>query len=128
MFVQKQQRCPAYTSSSSAPTSSSSRAAPTATSSSSRAAPTATSSSSRAAPTATSSSSRAAATSRGRSIATCTSPTTGTSSIDTSAPHHHFACCSPGRCHHHPHGSHGQNQAAVAIEEAGGDIEDKAEQ
>eukprot|EP00731_Ephydatia_muelleri_P015833 Em0009g257a len=37
-------------------------------------------------PTATSSSSRAAATSRGRSIATCTSPTTGTSSIDTSAP------------------------------------------
>eukprot|EP00731_Ephydatia_muelleri_P007978 Em0004g316a len=58
------QRCPAYTSSSSAPTSSSSRAAPTA----------------------TSSSSRAAATSRGRSIATCTSPTTGTSSIDTSAP------------------------------------------
>eukprot|EP00731_Ephydatia_muelleri_P006508 Em0003g756a len=45
-----------------------------------------TSSSSRAAPTATSSSSRAAATSRGRSIATCTSPTTGTSSIDTSAP------------------------------------------
>eukprot|EP00731_Ephydatia_muelleri_P024872 Em0016g1143a len=70
-----QQHCPAYTSSSSAPTSSSSRAAPTATSSSSRAAP-----------TATSSSSRAAATSRGRSIATCTSPTTGTSSIDTSAP------------------------------------------
>eukprot|EP00731_Ephydatia_muelleri_P006266 Em0003g514a len=60
----QQQRCPAYTSSSSAPTSSSSRAAPTV----------------------TSSSSRAAATSRGRSIATCTSPTTGTSSIDTSAP------------------------------------------
>eukprot|EP00731_Ephydatia_muelleri_P016921 Em0010g19a len=27
----------------------------------------------------------------------------------------------PGRCHHHPHGSHGQNQA-------GGDKEDKAEQ
>eukprot|EP00731_Ephydatia_muelleri_P003432 Em0001g3432a len=46
----------------------------------------------------------------------------------TPVPHHHFACCSPGRCHHHPHGSHGQNQAAAAIEEAGGDIEDKAEQ
>ena len=42
-------------------------------------------------------------------------------------PHHHFACCHPGRCHHHPHGSHGQNQAATAIEEAGGDKEDKAE-
>ncbi|KAL5468695.1 hypothetical protein EMCRGX_G029803 [Ephydatia muelleri] len=27
-------------------------------------------------------------------------------------PHHHFACCHPGRCHHHPHGSHGLNQAA----------------
>eukprot|EP00731_Ephydatia_muelleri_P001499 Em0001g1499a len=27
-------------------------------------------------------------------------------------PHHHFACCYPGRCHHHPHGSHGLNQAA----------------
>ncbi|KAL5499721.1 hypothetical protein EMCRGX_G011180 [Ephydatia muelleri] len=63
-------------------TSSSSSAAPTPTTSSSRAAPT--TSSSRAAPTA--SSSRATATSRGRSIATCTSPTTGTSSIDTSAP------------------------------------------
>ena len=42
-------------------------------------------------------------------------------------PHHHFACCHPGRCHHHPHGFHGQNQAATAIEEAGGDKEDKAE-
>eukprot|EP00731_Ephydatia_muelleri_P008402 Em0004g740a len=98
------------TQSSSAPTSSSSRAAPTATSSSSRAAPTATSSSS-----------------RGRSIATCTSPTTGTSSIDTSAPPP-LRLLLPCRCHHHPHGSHGQNQAAAAIEEAGGDIEDKAEQ
>eukprot|EP00731_Ephydatia_muelleri_P006555 Em0003g803a len=27
-------------------------------------------------------------------------------------PHHHFACCHPGRFHHHPHGSHGLNQAA----------------
>eukprot|EP00731_Ephydatia_muelleri_P011467 Em0006g361a len=27
-------------------------------------------------------------------------------------PHHHFACCHPGHCHHHPHGSHGLNQAA----------------
>ncbi|KAL5493984.1 hypothetical protein EMCRGX_G015245 [Ephydatia muelleri] len=38
-----------------------------------------------------------------------------------------LCCCHPGRCHHHPHGSHGQNQAAAAIEEAGGDKEDKAE-
>ena len=42
-------------------------------------------------------------------------------------PHHHFTCCHPGRCHYHPHGSHGQNQAAAAIEEAGGDKEDKVE-
>ena len=43
-------------------------------------------------------------------------------------PHHHFACCHPGRCHHHPHGSHGQNQVAAAIEEAGGEEKDKAEE
>eukprot|EP00731_Ephydatia_muelleri_P038896 Em0974g1a len=45
--------------------------------------------------------SRAAPTSSSRSrstAATCTSPTTGIS-IGTSAPHHHFACCHPGRCH-----------------------------
>eukprot|EP00731_Ephydatia_muelleri_P033310 Em0027g58a len=24
-------------------------------------------------------------------------------------PHPHFTCCHPGRCHHHPHGSHGWN-------------------
>ncbi|KAL5477988.1 hypothetical protein EMCRGX_G024860 [Ephydatia muelleri] len=42
-------------------------------------------------------------------------------------PHHHFACCHPGRCHHHSHGSHGRNQAAAAIEEAGGEEEDKEE-
>ena len=42
-------------------------------------------------------------------------------------PHHHFACCHPGRCHHHPHGSHGLNQAAEVRDEAGGEEEDKAE-
>ena len=41
-------------------------------------------------------------------------------------PHHHFACCHPGRCHHHPHGSHGLNQAAEVRDEAGGEEEDKA--
>eukprot|EP00731_Ephydatia_muelleri_P011099 Em0005g1685a len=91
---------PAATSSSStapaATSRSSSRAAPAATSSSSSTAPAATSrSSSRAAPAATSSSTAPAATSRSRAApaatsrsrstaATTTSPTTGTSSIDTS--------------------------------------------
>ena len=41
-------------------------------------------------------------------------------------PHHHFACCHPGRCHHHPHGSHGLNQAAEVRDEAGGEEEEKA--
>ena len=41
-------------------------------------------------------------------------------------PHHHFACCHPGRCHHHPHGSHGMSQAAEVRDEAGGEEEDKA--
>ena len=40
-------------------------------------------------------------------------------------PHHHFACCHPGRCHHHPHGSHGLNQTAEVRDEAGGEEEDK---
>ncbi|KAL5471295.1 hypothetical protein EMCRGX_G029393 [Ephydatia muelleri] len=40
-------------------------------------------------------------------------------------PHHHFACCHPGRCHHHPHGSHGLNQAAEVRDEAWGEEEDK---
>ncbi|KAL5509250.1 hypothetical protein EMCRGX_G004588 [Ephydatia muelleri] len=46
-------------------------------------------------------------------------------SIGTSPPHHHFACCHPGRCHHHPHGSHGLNQAAEVRDEAWGEEEDK---
>eukprot|EP00731_Ephydatia_muelleri_P008882 Em0004g1220a len=41
-------------------------------------------------------------------------------------PHHHFACCHPGRCHHYPHGSHGRNQAAEIRDKAGGEEEDKA--
>ena len=40
-------------------------------------------------------------------------------------PHHHFACCHPGRCHHHPHGSRGLNQAAEVRDEAWGEEEDK---
>ena len=40
-------------------------------------------------------------------------------------PHHHFACCHPGRCHHHPHGSHSRNQAAEVRDEARGEEEDK---
>eukprot|EP00731_Ephydatia_muelleri_P006201 Em0003g449a len=107
----------ASSSSSTVPTASSSRAA--ATSSSSRAAPT---TSSRAAPTA--SSSRVAATSsssRAAPDATSTSPTTGT---NTSAP----TTTSPA-AHHHPHGSHGHNEAAAPIEGGGNEeVEDKAEQ
>ena len=41
-------------------------------------------------------------------------------------PHHHLACCHPDRCHHHPHGSHGLNQAAEVRDEAGGEEEEKA--
>eukprot|EP00731_Ephydatia_muelleri_P027720 Em0019g593a len=73
--------------------------------------PSATSSSSRAAPTATSSSSRAA-------------PHRHQQQQQQSFPHRHQqqSCphrhqqqqqrCHPGHCHHHPHGSHGLNQAA----------------
>ncbi|KAL5479696.1 hypothetical protein EMCRGX_G023256 [Ephydatia muelleri] len=41
-------------------------------------------------------------------------------------PHHHFTCCHPGHCHHHPHGSHGRNQATKIRDEAGGEEDDKA--
>eukprot|EP00731_Ephydatia_muelleri_P000077 Em0001g77a len=34
----------------------------------------------------------------------------------------------PGRCHHHPHGSHGHNEAAGCIEDDREEVEDKAEQ
>ncbi|KAL5517533.1 hypothetical protein EMCRGX_G003092 [Ephydatia muelleri] len=73
--------------------------------------------------------SRAAPTSSSRSrstAATCTSPTTGTS-IGTSALTTTLPAATLAAATTPPHGSHGQNQAAAAIEEAGGDKEDKAE-
>ncbi|KAL5460115.1 hypothetical protein EMCRGX_G033541 [Ephydatia muelleri] len=79
------------------------------------------SSSSSAAPTGSSSSCSTAPTATSSSRSTATSPTTGTS-IGISAP----TSCHPGHCHHHPHGSHGQNQAAEIRDETGGEEENKA--
>eukprot|EP00731_Ephydatia_muelleri_P003834 Em0002g10a len=90
-------------------------------------APSATSSSSSTVPTA--SSSRAAVTSSSSRAAPAATSTSPHHRHQYQCPHHHFACCPPGRCHHHPHGSHGHNEAAVRIEEGGNEeVEDKAEQ
>ena len=139
----------------SCPTASSrsSRAAPTTTSSSSRAAPTTTTSSrsSRAAPTTTTSSRAApppaaalppllpaeAAEAAAAALPPLLPAEAAGALLPAPAPplapqywhqcpHHHFACCHPGCCRHHPHGFHGQNQAAEVRDEIGGEEEDKA--
>ena len=103
------------------------RAAPLlSTASSSRAAPTATSSSNTAAPLPAAVAALPPLLPAEAAGAPLLAPAPPPAPVLAPVPHHHFACCHPGCCHHHLHGSHGLNQAAKVRDEAGGEEEDKA--